>query len=336
MTADSPPEQHQDLPEAILEEAAIRHARLRDRGSDRAAGPRERAALERWLDDDPRHRQAFLEIERLWSALEAPVARVASEEQAAARTPRPRRPLFARLAPRLAAMAACLIVAVGAVLFASDAVDSLRADYVTVAGERMSVTLGDGSRIVLNTDTAMAVDLNTDRRDIRLFRGEAWFVVSPDADRPFMVQTPVGAVRVTGTSFDVQIGDGKALVSLMEGRVALTPTAGAAERPPVALKPGQQASLSAAGASAARPFDRAAVTAWRRGQLVFYDAPLGEVVAELNRYRRGRIVVADKALQNLKISGVFKTDDPDAALDAIVDTLPVGIVRFTDYLVLLR
>ncbi len=329
-------EQRQDLPEAILEEAAIRHARLRDGAGDRSGdGATERAALERWLEADPRHRQAFEDIERLWSALEAPVARAMVEERASIQPLPPRRRRFARLAPRLAA-AACLIVAVGAVLVGGGLFDSLRADHATAAGERKSVVLADGSRVMLNTGTAMAVDLNPDRRDIRLFRGEAWFEVSPDAGRPFTVKTPMGTVRVTGTRFDVRLGDGKTLVSLVEGRVELTPTAGAAGRPPVALEPGQQASLSAKGTSAATAFDRTAAAAWRRGQLVFYDAPLTEVVAELNRYRRGHIVVADNRLRHLKISGVFSTDDTDAALDAIEGTLPVRIVRLTDYLVLLR
>lgn len=341
MTAGGPTKQRQDLPEAILKEAAIRHARLRDgttdgggdgAGDGSEAGASERAALERWLDDDPRHRQAFDQIERLWSAMEAPVARTMAEEQASLHPLPPRRRRFARLAA-----AACLIAAVGAAVIAgSDQVDSLRADYATATGERKSVALADGSRVMLNTGTAMAVDLSPDRRDIRLFRGEAWFEVSPDADRPFTVKTPMGAVRVTGTRFDVRLGSDKALVRLMEGRVALTPTAGALGRRPVALEAGQQASLSAKGASAATAFDRTAAAAWRRGQIVFYDAPLAAVVAELNRYRPGRIVVADNALQRLKISGVFSTDDTDAALDVIEGTLPVRIVRLTDYLVLLR
>jgi transmembrane sensor len=78
------------------------------------------------------------------------------------------------------------------------------------------------------------------------------------------------------------------------------------------------------------------VTAWLRGQIVFFNTPLRAVIAELNRYRRGYIVIANGKLETLKISGVFATDDPNAALAAIAATLPVRIIRLTDYLVLLR
>ncbi len=125
------------------------------------------------------------------------------------------------------------------------------------------------------------------------------------------------------------------MVSLVSGGVSLRSEAGPSGAPFV-LKAGQQARLSPAGISAPHPFDEIAVGAWRRGQIVFYETPLADVVAELNRNRPGRIVILDETLKRLRISGVFKTDAPDEVIAAIQETLPVRVQRLTDLLVLLR
>jgi transmembrane sensor len=83
-------------------------------------------------------------------------------------------------------------------------------------------------------------------------------------------------------------------------------------------------------------FDRTAVTAWLRGQFVFYNTPLAQVVETLNRYRRGHIVIVNEALNELAVSGIFRTDDPDAALEVMTNTLPIRQTRLTDYVVLIR
>ena len=235
---------------------------------------------------------------------------------------------------RVATIAACLLLLVAAgIVWHEEIAVGLESDYATAVGERVPITLADGSRIHLNTHSALAVDFGSAARYVRLLRGEAWFEVSSDAARPFTVETPQGSVRVTGTSFGVRRDDGAMLVKLTEGDVQLS-LPGSAET--VGLAAGQQARLSAEGISDPVSFDRTAATAWLRGQMVFYDTPLAEVVASLNRYRPGRIVILDEELHRLKVSGVFTTDDPDAALTVIADTLPVGVTRLTRYLVLLR
>ena len=336
MAADSSAQDPPDLPDALLEEAAVWHARLLDAGTDPGLAAARRADFDRWLQADSRHRRAFEETRRLWDRLEAPVAQVMAGERTAVASGRgARRGTWRRPVRRWKALAACvLVLAAGGMVYHEKAIDRLRSDHVTAVGQRAPLELKDGSRITLNSDTALAVDLGQTSRHVRLFRGEAWFEVVPQPGRPFVVETPSGSVRVTGTSFNVRLDDGLATVSLTEGRVELTSAeAGTAK---LSIGPGQQARLAAPGISEAVAFDRAAVTAWLRGQLVFYDAPLDEVVTELNRYRGGRIVVANRDLEGLKISGVFRTDDPDAALSAIADTLPIRVTRITDYLVLLR
>ena len=337
MTFDGASDRPDDLPDAILEDAAAWHARLQDAETD----PIEFAARQRefgqWLRADPRHARAYEETERLWHLLELPAARALSEQPIDSDG---RRRARRRLLPatwRAGALAACLLIfaAVG-IVGRDEILVHYHGDHATDVGERAPVTLSDGSKITLNTSSAIAIDFGPDRRQVRLLKGQAWFDVSRDADRPFHVETPHGAIRVTGTRFDVRLDDDTAVVSLAEGRVALSATAENDGKSSVVLRPGWQVRLSDAGISDAVPFDLTAVTAWLRGQLVFYNAPLKSVVAELNRYRTGRIVVTDSDLEALRISGVFSTDDSEKALAAIADTLPIGITRLTDFLVFLH
>lgn len=337
MIANHPSDEPEEIPDALVEDAATWFARMREVQADPARADAREVDFKRWLRADPRHLRAFEEAERLWDALEAPIAQAMEEEPGFVPSDRTRRTQAARFRPLHIALAACVLLVAGAGLTTyDDVLDRLRSDHMTAVGEQAPLVLEDGSRITLNSDTAVAIEIGPARRHVRLFRGEAWFEVSPDSGRPFVVETPQGKIQVTGTSFDVRLEAEAAIVSLAEGAVSLTAAAESAARSSLDLAPGQQARLSDSGVSAPTAFDMTAVTAWLRGQLVFYNTPLPQVVEELNRYRSGRIVVASGALESLRISGVFRTDSPDAALTVIADTLPIRVIRLTDYLVLLR
>lgn len=311
--------------EPLFEAAAVWHARMRETAGSRRALDARRRDFERWLAADPRNAAAYDEVERLWPMVEVPPE---------SRAPAVRRRRASPVLPRLA-LAACILLLAGAGWAGRDVLlDLVRADHATGIGERAAITLADGSRLVLGSDSAAAVDLGPGLRQVRLYRGQAWFEVTPDPGRPFVVATGEGSVRVVGTRFDIRIGDQATTVSVAEGRVELRdadPTGA-----PVVLERGQQASLSPGGVSAPRPFSEAEVTAWRRGQLVFFETPLAEVVDQLNRHRHGHIAILSPELSRLRVSGVFRTDDPDAVLAAIRDALPVRVQRLTGYLVLLR
>jgi len=324
-----------DLPEPILEEAAVWQARLREPGLPAAERDALWASFNAWLSRDARHRQAFEQMQALWGPLEDPVKQCLD-----AQTPTPghfsspRPPARETWAQR--ALAACLVLAlVGGVGWQQDWVTQWRGDYLTGVGQTRPWQLDDGSRITLNADSALAQDYTSEQRQVRLLKGEAWFDIAPADARPFIVATPLGRVRVTGTQFNLRLSQDKAIVSLAEGELVLSSGAGDPEAR-VMLSPGQQAELSPQGITAPEAFDRTAVTAWLRGQFVFYDTPLAQVVATLNRHRPGRILIVDTALNELKVSGVFSIERPDAALEVITNTLPVQQTRLTDYLVLLR
>lgn len=314
--------------DAAFEAASRWHARLREPNADAQA----HAAFQAWLADDPSHFEAYEQAERLWTAMGgAPGGRrdeaaiTALVESAA-----PRRRLGRGL---MAGLLLCLSLA-GAEWVRRGGLDDLRADHIASIGEHRVIRLEDGSVVELNTDTALAVDLAPGQRRVRLFRGEAFFQVTPDPQRPFLVSTGEGEMRVTGTSFNVRLRDHVTEVGLVEGAVSLT----SAADPDASLRlsPGEEGVLTPDGLGQVRPFEADTATAWRRGQMVFFRAPLGELIEELNRYQRGRILILSERVRALPVTGVFDTRDPAAVIDMIEATLGVSSLRLTNALIVLR
>ena len=325
------------VPDAMLEAATVWLMRRREPGFR----PGEEAAFAGWLTADPRHARALAEAERLWDALALPAAALVAGRDAAARAPACRPPLLrARTATpilrggrRWAAAAALLLAVAGGVAWGPALRDDLMADQRTAVGERRTVELADGSRVTLNTGTALAVDLDPALRRVRLFRGEAYFDVVRDPARPFRVETPAGSVEVLGTRFNLRLRDGRATVTVAEGRVAARPASGG---PAQVLGPGEESIVTAAAAGTPVAVDRAAGEAWRHGRLVFYRASLADVVAELERYRGGRILPLGRRLADLRVTGAFDTARPDDALDVIAAALSIEVSRLPLGLVLLH
>ncbi|MBU1384658.1 MAG: FecR family protein [Alphaproteobacteria bacterium] len=266
-----------------------------------------RPALDAWLAADPAHAEAFERANETWAILPR-AARYGQEELY------PPPPVARRRMLYPAAMAACLAVVVsfGALWWSlADA-----GAYATAAGEQKVATLADGSRIALNTDTQVDVRFNAERRQIELDRGEAMFEVAHDADRPFVVVAGDTRVVALGTVFTVRRTRDDVVVTLIKGKVAVShdrPRTGGAVEAPLVLRPGEKLTEPLDGPRRIEPGSIEAATAWRRGQTVFSETPLGEAVTELNRYGGPVIVVDDPRVAALPVSGVFATNAPDFA-----------------------
>ncbi|WP_168220430.1 FecR family protein [Azospirillum thermophilum] len=318
---------HRTGPDALAEEAARRLVRLH---SD-AVTDAERRDTEAWLAARPENRKAFDSLRAVWSALDL----LPGSGAAAAAVPLPGhrfpgRRLSGRLAPP-ALLAAGLALAA---LFGPATLDRLRSDHSTVAGERRTVTLADGSQVQLNTDSAIAVDFSGRNRRVTLRRGEAFFTVTPDRSRPFEVVAMGAVTRVVGTRFAVRRMDEVTRVAVEEGTVEVRCPAGiATPEDGLRLTAGEAARYRSdacptreAGVNVAR------ATAWRDGRVVFDDRSLREVVDELNRYRPGPILLLAPDLAQRRVTGVFDIGDPDRALSAIEQVLPVRVRRVAGYL----
>ena len=295
----------------------------------RDAGPlsrTEQAVFEQWLAE-PGHRAAFEEIEATWTDL-AFIPRPAAVAFQA-----PRRRFKAGLRRQVMAAAAALIAVVGTG-YVFDVPLRLQADVYTGTGEIRTVALEDGSSVTLNTGSAIAVDYTGNLRRIRLLGGEAAFDVAKDASRPFVVDTAGGEARALGTAFAVRKDGDDAIVTVIESRVGVTYPTGA--RSMVTLSPGQAVEYSRKGIGTVKAVDAVAETAWRRGKLIFVEKPLGQVIAELNRYHFGRIQITDSSISDHFVSGVFDTTNPVSVLDALESSLGLHSTRLTNYMILLH
>lgn len=291
--------------------------------------PALRTDYEAWLASEPHHPSAMAEVERLWDAVHQPaidVDRTASVPAAIIPTASAAPAKHSRWRYAMALAASVLLVA-GLTWLQLGGYDRLRSDGYTAVGEIRRLTLPDGSIVTLNTDTALSFHVDASQRQVRLLRGEAYFEVVHDRERPFVVDSDAGTARVLGTAFNVRLDRDRARVSVVEGRVSVS-SAGLH----AVLAKGQSAWMHRKGVQSEADRDPLAVKAWQRGQLVFYRAPLSEVVAELARYRRGLVMVRGEALRRLPVSGAFDVTDPDESLRLVQQTLGVKSIRLGDWL----
>ncbi|MCY1438288.1 Protein FecR [compost metagenome] len=229
------------------------------------------------------------------------------------------------------ALAAC-VAALAVVVALPQPLAGVYADYATRVGERRSIDLADGSRVWLNSGSALSVDFSTGERRLALHAGEALFQVAKDPNRPFIVRAGDTEVMAVGTRFDVDSRGAQTRVDVTEGVVQVSKAASQ----PVRLSAGQRLSLDErTPAPAVQPLDLDSASAWQRGKLIFNQRPLGDVLDELERYLPGRIMLTDPALRAHKVSGVFDLDDPDALLKTLERLQPVRISRLP-WLVLVR
>ncbi|MBP2231840.1 transmembrane sensor [Azospirillum agricola] len=242
---------------------------------------------------------------------------------------RPHRPAR-RQAARVAAWAAAVLVAVG-LGWASDLPLRLRADHRTATGAQERVVLADGSRVLMDTGTALATDIAGAERRTRLLRGAAFFEVTPDPTRPFRVAAGPAVVTVVGTAFAVRYLDDRVTVTVRHGTVDVARPGD----PAVRLRAGEEVAVTASAIGLPHPTDLTAALGWVDGRLVFEDRPLGEVLGELDRYHRGLIVVPD-SLAARRITGNYRLDDPVRTAASLAELVRAETLRISDALLILR
>lgn len=199
------------------------------------------------------------------------------------------------------------------------------AETRTQVGQIRSLALSDGSVVTLNTDSSLRTAITATERRVQLSRGEAYFRVAKDRDRPFSVGTANIVVTALGTAFSVRNTSDASLVTLVEGRVSVG-AVGRSEK--IVLTPGSQLRVDATGFHRLS-IDAGRATRWTSGMLSFDQTPLGVAIAEANRYSTRHIVLANNDLRTLPISGLFPTSDQDRFIDMLVATGKVRVGRRT-------
>ncbi|EMD9437779.1 FecR domain-containing protein [Burkholderia cepacia] len=285
------------------------------------------AALARWRAEDPAHDAAWRHIETMQHRLGGLTAGLDPQAAHAAL-------LSPRAGRRRAAVKALavLLFAGGAAWMAEPARRAAiwPADLRTAVGERRTVTLADRTVVVLDTDTALDVRFDAAARRLRLLRGTIMVTSGHDdrvPARPLVVATAQGELRPLGTRFAVRQREGATRVEVFAGAVRVQPDDAAAGARVIAAGEGADFTRDAIGVQA--PLD-AYASAWTGGMLVASRMRLADLVAELDRYRRGSLR-CDAAVADLRVSGTYPLDDPARVLDTLKATLPIDVHYLTRY-----
>ncbi|QDH68485.1 FecR domain-containing protein [Pseudomonas azotoformans] len=279
----------------------------------------ERLAWQQWLNGDPSHQAAWNQMEQLQRSLGALPQ---DFTRRALSTTQQRRQVLKWML--VMGGTGCL----GWHVQQHTSLGNVWADYRTSVGERRRIALADGTRIDLNTSTAIDVIFDGRQRLIRLREGEVLIHTGKlGGHTPFYVETRQGRVQALGTRFTVRQLPDSTRVGVLEDRVSVAP----GDRP-------NHARLLGAGESA--DFDRQNIglghtysgsqAAWVDGQLIVLDARLGDVIEDLARYRPG-VLKCDLASARLRVSGTFRLDSTDAVLANLQATLPIQVKYFTRY-----
>lgn len=333
--ADGPlPDQTLQHPDPVTDAALDWFVRLQEAPDDLDLQGR----LEDWLDSDPRHAAAFAKLQNMWELPELDIASARHASRLDARreqrTPLARVPVHrsGSWTIRIAALAAVVMIAAG-IRYYPEMMLRWNADHLTATGEQSAFVLPDGSRILLNTASAVALDFEGQKRSVTLLRGEAFFDVVSDLARPFRVAGAFGDVEVKGTAFSVRTG-AEDTVILERGRVEVAQRAHEAHH--ASLSPGQMVEVSPAGLSPVAGVDTENELAWRTGWIIFQEKPLADVLADLGRYYTGRVITVDGGLGHIRVSGNYRLDDPEGVIRSLAEAAGAKVTRLPGGIIILR
>lgn len=316
--------------------------------SDSHIQPPHRHAFSDWLQASPDHPTAYKEAGGFWEAVaEAPHVEdaLSSIETnvvpfAVTQAPSPLRPTYARHWRGLAAVAAIFLVLVG---FTSHLVDFPGSGKITrseitqplqtietAAGETRRIELADGSIIDLSGGSTIQVQTTDARRFVDLAAGQAFFDIAPDRNRPFVVDVGAARVTVVGTQFDLRKGRNTATISVLEGKVNVSANTGLYRNFGVAaLGVGQQMRVEDDGKMReAKDVEIDQIASWRAGRLFYDNAPLGELIEDVNRMSGAHMRLDSDALYNLKVTISLQLDQVDQSLaDGLAASLGLEVIQ---------
>lgn len=286
----------------------------------------DKQVFNRWLAEHDSHRLMYQRIESQWQWMAQFKDQNFPERQQALR--------YKHRSTTKAwsySFASVLLLVIGLTAFSANGWIGTFETYTTQKGERQTINLADGSMLELNTDSEVRVHLNHWQRNVELVRGEVFFQIAHDEQKPFEVRADNGRIRDIGTAFNVYRQAEQVIVAVQEGIVEVE-TLGKRQ-----LIAGQQLAFNHTGEfQTLDKVKNTELTAWRQGKMVFHNQSLKTVLVELSRYHNTPIHLQNTELNELRVSGTFHTARLDDALHAISSLLPVTIQQTANHEIVLK
>lgn len=286
------------------------------------------AQFRQWYETDSANAQAYNKAKRLWHLTGQLAPTTAKNWLSPPPAPVLKHPAARRHRWVSAAVAACLLVAL-----APQIALRWQADYRTSVGEIRDITLSDGSTVLLDSNSAIALNFTNGQRDVQLLKGQAFFKVMPDQSKPFHVRADTMQVTVTGTSFNVDLNNDEMAVAVQHGSVNVDDWQ--ARKALASLVPGQQLKYLA-GQTQISTFIPTQAAAWRQRQLIADDTPIAEIMARIQPYTTGLIMLNDAQLGHQRVTGVYDLRNPKAALQALVQPYGGKVSSYGPWLMVLH
>jgi transmembrane sensor len=296
----------------------------------------EKTELNAWLATSPAHEKQLTRLVQLWDKMSEIGSSTSEQVQQKPVEEKKKVGYLGYFTYKVAAVLALTIVFPLALYLQNlSAIASTNGQYFTKIGEQKSIMLADGSEILLNTNSIVEVIYSRDKRNIDLSQGEANFDVAPDKSRPFTVKAGKGDVRALGTNFSVRLDGDLVNVLVSHGTVRVR----AQEKIDAVYPAGQTERRGRneviVGAGNNVIFDDVQVESvaqeseqvlakklyWRKGYLAFDDELLSDVVAELSRYTSLNIIIADEAIQSMRVGGFYPINN----LETVFTTLEINL-----------
>ncbi len=280
----------------------------------------DQADLDAWLAQSPANKIAYWRLVGAWGQTDR-LSALRHPSRVSLRSHRRLRPLAMSAVAALCAMA--FVAAYDWPYFTKPKEQT----FGTPLGGRKTIELSDGTQIELNTNTMLRTRLGGRERSVELVKGEAFFKVRHDAARPFVVLVYGHRVVDLGTKFLVRKDDRRVEVALIEGRARFESADATVQEHSAVLTPGDVVVANAGSMTVAKraPTVLSNALAWRQGVLIFHYTPLSEAVAELNRYNRERVVIADRSIEARTIYGTVPTNGVQAFIRVARDVLGLHV-----------
>ncbi|AVX90686.1 MULTISPECIES: FecR family protein [Pseudomonas] len=271
-----------------------------------------------WLAADPLNAEAFAKAQAIWDGPQVALCAQSLAAKPAKVT------VLKRLRPHWKPLATAAVLILGLFSF-SNLPMRLQADHLTVVGERQRLQLEDGSKVLLNTNSAFSSSINDRQRVARLYQGEAFFEVAANRGQPLEIDAGPVQASVRDTDFAVRYLDGVAQVNVQRGDVDLRATHNDAR---VRLSAGESIRIGPNGFDRPAKLDAATDLAWVQGRLIFENCPLDKVLAELRRYYPGWIINTNEQLADVNVTGNYRLDQP---LDVVRSLAHITSARLQEF-----